>query len=339
MLKRALLKSALFALTLVVPIVALTLLVGGPKNSVQSAAPALYVGSVNIPAAGSLTILGISPTAAPSVCLGLSPTFVVVDSACTVGVLSVTAASGGNLAISPNTGAVVAALASPAATAAPSSCAGFSATYALQYFTCVSTAGLVSSISGAGNLSGGGAGPTPPAIVLSSPSATACPSAMAGWNSTFGLVDQTGGCAAIVGQSKAAFTITVLPTATLLSTPTAGFYTRAFRVSPDMVSPTVDGISSYCDVAGSGGSKVTVQFYESFGTSPTFATSNPIATAVSWPTGSSLGGDSTFPATALPTSTTPGNGTWVYGVVQAVPTTPPSGSCSFELHGLQRIIQ
>lgn len=211
------------------------------------------------------------------------------------------------------------------------------------------TSGVVSST---GTACGGGSGvvynATSPIVVatpsgqanfsLASPAATAQPSACAGWSASFAMQYATASCG-LVGVTKTAYTITVLPTATALATPTAGFYSRAFMVSEDIVSPTVDGAYGYCDTAGSGSGLVTFQFYETFGQFPTFATANPIATAVSWATGSSVGGGATFAPTALPTSTTPGNPTWVFAVVKAIPAVAPTGACSFELHGLQRLIQ
>lgn len=328
----------------------------------------------------TVSLASPAPTALPSACAGFSSTFVLQYTTCSSG--SITSATPGpNIAITNPTGPVVTiALASPAPTAAPSACAGFSSTFVLQYYTCPSGGGSITSIVAGSNGSiTNGSGPTVTVAVASpaatsvpascagwdalfnlqtftclvagsniavsgttvsvaSPVATAAPSACAGWSATFVLQQATAPCA-LIGVSKAAFTITVLPTANSLSTPTAGFFSRAYQVSLDMVNPTVDGAFGYCDVAGAGTSKVTFQFYESFGTQPTFNTALPIATAVSWPTGTSLGGGATFAPTAFPTSTTAGNPTWVFAVVKAIPATAPTGVCSFELHGLQRIIQ
>lgn len=291
----------------------------------------------NISANISGTTLNVSvaspaATACPSSAAGFSSTFGLTFTA--PAVCSVSPGPNISAAISI-TNQLQLSVASPAATACPSSVAGWSSTFGLT-FTSYNCATPIATITTGPNLTGGGNGPTPAALSVASPTATACASSVAGWSSTF-VLQFTNGCAAIANQSTTAFSITVLPTATTLATPVAGFYSRAQPLSLDLNAPTIDGIFGYCDTAGSGGSKVTVQFYESFGTSPTFSTANPIGTAVSWPTGSSLGGGATFPATALPTSTTAGNETWVFAVVQAIPTTPPSGNCSFTLHGLQKI--
>lgn len=270
-----------------------------------------------------------APTSVPSSCAGWDTSFNLTTQPCATATGGVGTA-GSNINIT--TGVI--SVASPVASACPSSMAGFSATWALQFQTgCAITTATAGS-----NLAGGGTGPTV-TLALASPAATAQPSSCAGFSATWALQHANNSCA-LVGVSKTAFTITVLPTATTLSTPTAGFYSRAFMVSLDMVSPTVDSEYAYCDNAGSGTGQVTFRFYENFGAAPTFTTSNPVATSASWASGTAIGGGATFAPVALPTSTTANNPTWVFAVVSGLPaTTAPGGACIFELHGLQRIIQ
>lgn len=283
------------------------------------------------PTPSAIVLASPSATACPSSMAGFTSAWVLVykTGGCFNGLTA-----GSNIALTSPTGpTAIVAVASPAATALPSTCAGFSSTWALQYYTCPSVVSAITNLAGAGNLTGGGAGPTPSPIALASPSATACPSSVAGFSSAFALT-YTAGCAGIIGKNQTAYDLQPAPIATSLAT---GQFTTAIMIPINVAKPTITASEGYCSTAGSGGGLVTVQFYVSYGVAPVYSTANPVATAVSWATGSSAGGGATFAPTALPTSTTPGNPTWLYAYISSIPTTPPSGTCAFILSGLQTI--
>lgn len=278
------------------------------------------------PAAGSniafsatnvISVASPAPTAVPSSCAGWDLSFNLQSFACTSGVTA-----GPNI----NIVAGLVSVASPTPTSVPSSCAGWTATLVLTTQPCVVATGSVGTAGSNINITTG-------VISVASPTATLVPTNCSGWSSTFVLQIISGACA-IVGINKTTFQVMAAPTATALAT---GEYTRAVQISTDISKPTVDGLFGYCDSAGSGAGLVTVKAYVNYGLAPTFSTANPVATAVSWPTGSSLGGGATFAPTALPTSTTPGNPTWVFFHIEGIPAAAPSGLCSFQLQGFQVI--
>ena len=263
---------------------------------------------------GVSAVTGVSPV---TVTAGATPVV-----SCTTCVTTVSA--GANLTgggSGPTPAAV--ALASPAATALPSACAGWSSTFVLNYFPCAS--GGVTTVSAGANISIVSTAPTP-VVALASPAATAAPSACAGWSATFVLQSTNGACA-IVGVSTLPEIVNVVPTATTLSTPTAGFYTHPFTIYPSDKNVMIVGSYAGCDTAGSGGAVLTWKWYEvSLGSPPN--TASPVSTLFSFATGTSIDGWTSTAPTPLATLT---GGERLFAVVNGLPSTPPVG-CNFELH-------
>lgn len=236
--------------------------------------------------------------------------------------IAITAATGPNATVS---------LASPSPTSAPSSCAGYSASFIPAYFPCLGAVTAGSNIVVNSQV-----------VSLASPTATTCPSAIVGTNSTYGQTytapTVAGGCPAFTSQSKIAFTIVVAANGTA----SPGLYSQPVTLSPDYVNPMADAISLYCSTPGYGASQTVAQFYESTPGptgAPTLSTANPVGSPIALPTGTSQAAYATFAPTSLPTNSTAGSPTYIFATFKTVSGTPCSGNLTFQLHGLQRLIQ
>ena len=276
------------------------------------------------PTPAAVALASPAATALPSACAGWSSTFVLNYFPCASGGGVTTVTAGANISIVSTAPTPVVALASPTASSCPSAVAGFSSSFVLSYQNGCAITLIQAGTSG--NLAfGAGTGPTVTGAIAS-PAATAAPSACAGWSATF-VLQYTNGACAIVGVSTLPEIVNVVPTATTLSTPTAGFYTHPFTIYPGDKNVMIVGSYAGCDTAGSGGGLLTWKWYEvALGSAPN--TASPVSTLFAFATGSSIDAWVSTAPTALATLS---GGQRLFAVVNGLPSTPSVG-CNFELH-------
>lgn len=251
----------------------------------------------------------------------------VVGGSCAPGAGTITAVNAGsNLTGGGSSGAVTLAVASPVLTTWPvTNCGAWSATFALQYFTCPATP-YPTPIPTSANANCTWASYT---MTCTTPTPKPDPTS-ANANCTFAVQVLT--CVTPAPQNtNIPLVLIVNPTATSLA---VGVVSEPVMLNSSAANLFVTGGAFVCDTAGSGGSAAAITWQTN--------TSNPApadgtwATTVAVPTISAASnakaaGWATFAAAAFPTDASAAHITWVRAYAVTAPTTPLSGSCRMEL--------